>query len=71
MAQKIDNPAEAKWNRLPEEIRSKLLANVFCSQCHLTEIIDYVIEDNSQGILLRGKCAKCNGNVARLVEDPN
>jgi hypothetical protein len=61
--------AERKWNQYPEEIREKLLANVFCHKCNMTTIKDYICKDNSQGILLMGKCAKCDGDVMRLVED--
>lgn len=71
MAQKKVNQAEIKWYQISEEIRTKLLANVFCGKCFVTEIKDYVIEDLKNGILLKGKCAKCNGNVARFVEDPD
>jgi hypothetical protein len=63
------NKAEKKWNQISEVLRVKLLSNVFCPKCSVTEIKDYVFEENKHGVLLKGKCSKCNGNVARLVED--
>lgn len=43
--------------------------HAFCSTCGTTTIVDYSMYDDKAGILLRGKCKKCNKDVARLIED--
>ena len=57
-----------KWNSLDKETQEKLLENVFCSKCHVTTIIDYKLTSSDPDIVLKGKCQKCGGNVARLIE---
>lgn len=64
-----DMKALKKWSKIPEDWRETLLNNVFCSKCKLTTIVDYAIVNDSHGILLQGKCAKCGGAVVRYVED--
>lgn len=57
-----------KWNSIEKENQDKLLNNVWCNNCKCTKIIDYKIYSNKCGIILRGKCAKCDGEVARVIE---
>lgn len=64
----IDFEAAKKWHTLPLELRKKLLNNVFCATCGETTIVDYSIETEKFGILLKGNCKACGGAVARLVE---
>ena len=61
--------AMQKWSKIPKHIEKKLLDNVFCSTCGTTTIVDYSMHDDKAGILLEGKCKKCHGEVARLIED--
>jgi len=63
-----EEPAEFKWNNVTEADQKTLLANVFCIKCGTTAIVDYTIENSAAGIVLRGKCTKCGGSVARVVE---
>lgn len=63
-----DINAEKNWRGISKEIQYKLLSNVFCSNCYNTTIVDYTLHDHDQGILLKGKCKQCGGNVARVVE---
>ena len=58
-----------KWTAIPLHFRQKILDNIFCGKCGCTSMVDYLIEDNKLGIVLRGKCNKCGGIVARFVED--
>jgi hypothetical protein len=59
-----------KWNKRDKSIRDKILANVYCGGCRgSTIIVDYEIVLDRLGVVLRGKCRTCNGNVARFVED--
>lgn len=52
-----------------KDIQEKLLDNVFCGKCGVTTIVDNSMTDDQYGILLQGKCKKCGGAVARLIED--
>lgn len=65
----IDIKVIQKWNKIPKHIQKKLLDNVFCSTCGTTTIVDYSMYDDKAGILLIGKCKKCNKAVSRLIED--
>lgn len=64
----IDFESAKKWRALPPEQRKRLLNNVFCATCGETTIVDYSIEKEEFGILLKGSCKSCGGAVARLVE---
>ena len=65
----LDFKAAQKWAKLPRNIQGLLLTNVFCSACGVTTIVEYTLQDDKFGVLLKGKCQKCGLNVARLVED--
>jgi hypothetical protein len=64
------NNAEAlrKWNMLDKVTQNKLLENVYCKNCSITTIVDYVVTSSKPDIVLKGKCQKCKGDVARLIE---
>ena len=66
-----DIAALRKWNSIPEDIRKKLLQNVYCGSCGVTIIAPgYTITyKNGLGILLNGKCVKCGHDVCRTIED--
>ena len=61
--------ARDKWDTIPKDKQGLLLNNLFCSKCGVTTIIDYKINNDKFGILLKGKCQKCGKDVARLIED--
>lgn len=63
-----DIKALQKWSKIPKDIQEKLIDNVFCTNCHVTTIVDYSLHDDQLGIVLRGKCKKCGKAVARVVE---
>lgn len=65
-----DLSAVKKWKDIPEHVRTILASNVFCSKCGVTTIAEgYSIQDNKPyGIILRGKCKKCDEQVARCIE---
>ncbi|MDP5276461.1 iron chaperone [Chengkuizengella axinellae] len=58
-----------KWSDIPTHVQKILLDNVFCSNCGVTTILDYNIQNDRLGLVLKGSCKKCGGKVARLVED--
>lgn len=65
----IDFDARKKWAKIPPHIQDLIIHNVFCAVCGETTIIDYSLHNDKFGVLLKGKCKKCGGDVARLVED--
>ena len=65
---KDETPAVEKWNTISSANQKKLLDNVFCGKCGVTMIVDYTIENSRSDIVLQGKCKKCGGKVARVVE---
>jgi len=69
MAKIINIEAVQKWNEFPKDLQNRILDNVFCRKCIVTTIVDYDIMLSSEGyILLKGKCKKCDGDVARVVD---
>lgn len=64
-----DINAIRKWRQIPVDMQQRLLTNVFCSNCGVTTIVDYTMNDDELGIVLRGKCKSCANSVARVIED--
>lgn len=64
-----DLNAIKKWSQISSENRQLLLSNVFCSNCKITKIVDYTVQSDKYGIVLKGKCEKCGSDVARLIND--
>jgi len=65
-----DIEALREWNKIEKYNQQLLLNNVFCAHCvGSTTIIDYDICSDKYGIVLRGKCNKCGGSVARVIEN--
>jgi hypothetical protein len=62
------NDETKKWYSLPKQIREKLKGNVFCSNCGVTTITEFVVKPADPHIVLEGKCVSCNDDVARLIE---
>ncbi len=64
------SPKAAKiWEEIPLEFQEKILDNVFCSHCRdSVRIVDYSGSVVSGDLLLKGSCAICGHNVARLLE---
>ncbi|MCX8093721.1 MAG: hypothetical protein N3E50_06090 [Candidatus Goldbacteria bacterium] len=56
------------WHKMDEKEKQKILKNVFCSNCFVTEIVDYTIGEENCGLVLKGKCKTCGKDVARVVE---
>jgi len=62
-------PARQRWKTIPADIRQRLLANVWCGQCrHEVTITCFTGTIKGGSLLLEGKCAKCHGDVARVIE---
>ena len=59
----------ARFNQIPDDIKSKLLSNVYCSKyADMIKIVDFEATMDNDDLVLKGKCEKCSGNVARLIE---
>lgn len=58
------------WQAIPADIRLKILNNVWCVQCKKMAVIGKVRGNVESGLLmLRGRCARCGGEVARVIEN--
>jgi len=64
-----DIKAAKKWAKMPPGTQQMLINNVFCSKCGVTTIVDYALHNDRFGVVLKGKCKKCGGDIARFVED--
>ncbi|QFR49394.1 hypothetical protein FJR48_06505 [Sulfurimonas lithotrophica] len=66
---KFDKKAMQKFNEIPDDLKSQILSNVYCSNCQATvKIIDFTATLESGDLILNGKCEKCGGKVVRLLE---
>ena len=64
-------PARQRWESIPAGIRKRLLSNVWCGQCrHETTITNFTGTLKGDDLLLVGRCAECQGDVARGIEGP-
>jgi hypothetical protein len=62
-------PAQAFWDALAEHIQAALLGKVWCGQCGgTTTMVDFKGHIEQGDLILRGRCARCGGPVATLVE---
>lgn len=62
-------PARRRWSTIPANIRQRLLSNVWCAHCSgETTIIDVAGRIERGNLLLTGRCARCRGEVARVIE---
>ncbi len=71
MTNQFTAEAKASWEAIPLWAREKLINNVWCPRCAgVTTITDFsgqIIEGDD--LLLQGTCAKCGGQVARVIEN--
>lgn len=65
----VDFEAMKKWKAIPQDFQELVLGNVFCSSCGVTTIVEYTIQSEIFGIILKGKCETCGKQVARVIED--
>lgn len=64
-----DIKAIKKWAKIPPVTQQMIISNAFCHKCGVTTIVDYALHNDRFGVVLKGKCKKCGGNVARFVEN--
>jgi hypothetical protein len=59
-----------RWVLIPASTRQRLISNVWCGHCHHeTTITDFrgIVENGN--LLLVGKCAECQGDVVRVIDE--
>lgn len=62
-------PARKRWETIPADLRQRLLSNVWCGHCrHGTTITNFKGTIKGGELVLDGKCAECQGGVARVLE---
>src|SRR6187455_456469 len=64
--------AAVLWGTVPKEVRPRILATVFCVECHDTvTITKFTGEERNGDLILKGVCAKCGHKVAHVVKRRN
>lgn len=62
--------ARSIWQSMPGDAQLKILNTVWCTQCNnMTGITDIMANVCSGMLVLRGKCCRCEAEVARVVEN--
>ncbi len=62
-------PARQRWESIPLEHRKLFLSKVWCGNCSQgTTITDFSGRIERGDLILTGQCARCCGNVARVIE---
>lgn len=62
-------PARRRWNAVPADIRQRLLSNVWCAHCSDETTVTDVAGNIRRGdLVLTGRCGRCGGEVARVIE---
>ena len=66
---KFNKKAMQKFNQIPDDIKSKILSNVYCSNCKdMVKIVEFEATVDKDDLVLKGKCENCSGKVVRLIE---
>jgi len=69
MKNKFTPKARKIWEAIPLPMQEKILNNVWCSTCRkMTTMVHFAGKEEGGDLILTGQCARCNGNVARVVE---
>ena len=70
-SRRLTKEAAKFWNAMSSHARSQILANVWCGHCRdAVSIVDVSGTVKRGDLILEGKCNRCGGDVARLVEGP-
>jgi len=57
------------WSLIPKDTRSRILKNVYCTQCRTSvEIVEYEGTEKDGNVILTGRCKACGHEVVRVVE---
>jgi hypothetical protein len=62
--------AKEFWDNMPMAAKTMVLNNVWCVKCvKVTTIVHYSGSIKKGDLVLKGKCQRCCGDVARVVEN--
>ena len=65
----FSRPAQEFWNKIPAEIRIKILNEVWCGKCKAAvSILNITGSVEGGDLVLKGNCHQCGRPVARLIE---
>jgi len=69
---KHDSAAQAEWNKLPSDLKDKLLHNAYCTNCSgvTTFKSGYNIRKDGPNLTIVGNCSKCGGEIVRCMDSP-
>jgi len=69
---RLTKQASKFWNAMPAHAREQILSNVYCVHCRGgVSIVNITGTLEGGSLVLKGNCAKCGHEVARLVEGPD
>lgn len=69
MNEKFTPKAAALWSTVPADVKPRILKNVFCVKCRCAvEIVNFTGEEERGDLILKGQCARCGHEVARVIE---
>ena len=58
------------WRVIPGDAQLKILNSVWCTHCrNMTGIANITAKVDSGMLVLLGKCSRCGGDVARVIEN--
>jgi hypothetical protein len=61
--------AHILWNAIPQHFQERIMHNVWCPHCgDMTTMTDCTGEVHGWSLVLFGKCVRCEGKVARVLE---
>jgi len=62
--------AKTIWRTIPGDVQLKIIKTVWCTRCRRMTGITYISARIDTGMLiLTGKCSRCGGDVARVIEN--
>ena len=65
----LDGPARSRWSAVPPDVQRAIINAVWCTACRTSVRMNLTKGEMDGDILvLRGTCATCGHEVARVVE---
>jgi len=66
---KFEKKAMQAFNKIPDDVKAKILSNVYCTKCKkMVKIVNFEGSMDHNDLLLTGKCENCFSSVTRLIE---
>jgi len=63
--------AQILWDAIPHQFQEQVVHNISCPHCSdMTTITDVTGEVHGKSLVLFGRCIRCHGKVARVLEGP-